>query len=63
MGMSLRSCEMDVRVGGKYRLEFEPDGRRVSPEWRLAYRWMAGAMQRRLTNSAAMCRRACLGLA
>src|SRR5690349_9138479 len=26
MGMSLRSCEMDVRVGGKYRLEFEPDG-------------------------------------
>ena len=26
MGMSLRSCEMDVRGGGKYRLEFEPDG-------------------------------------
>src|SRR6188508_503944 len=26
MGMSLRSCEMDVRVGGKYRLEFEPEG-------------------------------------
>jgi uncharacterized protein YndB with AHSA1/START domain len=25
MGMSLRSCGMDVRVGGKYRLEFEPD--------------------------------------
>ena len=25
MGMSLRYCEMDVRVGGKYRLEFEPD--------------------------------------
>src|SRR4026207_973594 len=25
MGMSLRSWEMDVRVGGKYRLEFEPD--------------------------------------
>jgi uncharacterized protein YndB with AHSA1/START domain len=24
MGMSLRSCEMDVRVGGKYRLEFAP---------------------------------------
>jgi len=23
MGMSLRSCEMDVRVGGKYRLEFQ----------------------------------------
>ncbi|HET8799438.1 MAG TPA: SRPBCC domain-containing protein [Thermoanaerobaculia bacterium] len=26
MGMRLRSCEMDVRVGGTYRLEFEPDG-------------------------------------
>ena len=26
VGMSLRSCEMDVRVGGKYCLEFEPDG-------------------------------------
>jgi len=26
LGMSLRSCDMDVRVGGKYRLEFEPDG-------------------------------------
>ena len=26
MGMSLRSCEMDVRVGGAYRLEFEPEG-------------------------------------
>ena len=26
MGMSLLSCEMDVRVGGKYRLEFEPHG-------------------------------------
>ncbi len=26
MSMSLRSLEMDVRVGGKYRLEFEPDG-------------------------------------
>ena len=25
MGMSLRSCELDARVGGKYRLEFEPD--------------------------------------
>ena len=25
MGMSLLSCEMDVRVGGKCRLEFEPD--------------------------------------
>src|SRR4026209_1580740 len=23
MGMSLRSCEMDVRVGGKYRLAFD----------------------------------------
>ena len=31
MGMSLLSCEMDVRVGGRYRLEFghdasNPDG-------------------------------------
>ena len=26
MGMALRSCEMDARVGGQYRLEFEPDG-------------------------------------
>lgn len=26
LGMSLRSCQMDVRVGGTYRLEFEPDG-------------------------------------
>ena len=26
IGMSLRSCEMDARVGGTYRLEFEPDG-------------------------------------
>ena len=26
MGMSLRSCQMDVRAGGRYRLEFEPDG-------------------------------------
>src|SRR6187401_2766033 len=26
MGMVLRSCEMDVRVGGRYRLEFEPEG-------------------------------------
>jgi uncharacterized protein YndB with AHSA1/START domain len=26
MGMVLRSCAMDVRVGGTYRLEFEPDG-------------------------------------
>src|SRR6476661_7730978 len=25
MGVSLLSCDMDVRVGGKYRLEFEPD--------------------------------------
>ena len=24
-GVSLLSCEMDVRVGGKYRLAFEPD--------------------------------------
>ncbi|MCC6319769.1 MAG: SRPBCC domain-containing protein [Gemmatimonadaceae bacterium] len=26
MGMSLRSCTLDVRVGGTYRLEFAPDG-------------------------------------
>ena len=26
MGMVLRSCEMDVRVGGTYRFVFEPDG-------------------------------------
>src|ERR1051326_2679654 len=25
LGMSLLSCEMDVRTGGKYRLEFEPN--------------------------------------
>jgi uncharacterized protein YndB with AHSA1/START domain len=44
MGMSLRSCEMDVRVGGKYRLEFEPDGvaffgtyLEVSPHSRLVW--------------------------
>ena len=44
MGMSLRSCEMDVRVGGKYRLEFEPDGmaffgtyREVTPHSRLVW--------------------------
>ncbi|HEX3123568.1 MAG TPA: SRPBCC domain-containing protein [Rhodanobacteraceae bacterium] len=44
MGMSLRSCEMDVRVGGKYRLVFEPDGMaffgtylEVTPPSRLAW--------------------------
>ena len=44
MGMALRSCEMDVRVGGKYRLEFEPDGMaffgtyvEVTPHSRLAW--------------------------
>src|ERR1044072_3464937 len=26
LGMVLRSCEMDARVGGGYRLEFEPEG-------------------------------------
>jgi uncharacterized protein YndB with AHSA1/START domain len=26
MGMTLLSCEMDVRVGGKYRLEFDVGG-------------------------------------
>ena len=40
----MRSCEMDVRVGGKYRLVFEPDGRafvgtyvEVTPHSRLAW--------------------------
>ena len=44
MGMSLRSCEMDVRVGGTYRLAFEPDGvaffgtyREVTPPSRLVW--------------------------
>src|SRR6187431_1452969 len=44
LSMSLRSCEMDVRVGGKYRLEFEPDGmaffgtyREVTPPSRLVW--------------------------
>ncbi len=44
MGMTLRSCEMDVRVGGKYRLEFEPDAIaffgtyvEVTPHSRLAW--------------------------
>ena len=44
MGMVLRSCEMDVRTGGTYRLEFEPDGmaffgtyREVTPPSRLVW--------------------------
>jgi uncharacterized protein YndB with AHSA1/START domain len=44
LGMTLRSCEMDVRVGGKYRLEFEPDGmaffgtyKEVTPPSRLVW--------------------------
>ena len=44
MGMSLRSCELDVRVGGKYRLEFENEGMaffgtylEVTPPTRLAW--------------------------
>jgi uncharacterized protein YndB with AHSA1/START domain len=44
MGMSLRSCEMDARVGATYRLEFEPDGmaffgtyKEVTPNSRLAW--------------------------
>jgi uncharacterized protein YndB with AHSA1/START domain len=44
MGMSLLSCEMDVRVGGKYRLEFGPDAMaffgtylEVTPHSRLAW--------------------------
>ena len=44
MGMVLRSCEMDVRVGGRYRLVFEPDAmaffgtyREVTPHSRLVW--------------------------
>ena len=44
MDMFLRSCEMDVRVGGGYRLAFEPDGvaffgryLEVTPHSRLAW--------------------------
>ena len=37
MGMSLRSCEMDVRVGGHYRLEFEPDGMAFFGTYRLVF--------------------------
>ena len=44
LGLSLVSCEMDVRAGGKYRLEFEPDGfaffgtyREVTPPSRLVW--------------------------
>jgi uncharacterized protein YndB with AHSA1/START domain len=44
MGMSLLSCEMDDRVGGKYRLEFEPDAmaffgtyKEVTPHSRLVW--------------------------
>lgn len=44
MGMVLRSCEMDVRVGGTYRLVFEPEGMAffgtyvdVTPHSRLAW--------------------------
>lgn len=44
MGMVLRSCEMDVRVGGTYRLVFEPNGmaffgtyREVTPPSRLVW--------------------------
>lgn len=44
MGMTLRSFDMDVRVGGTYRLEFEPHGmaffgtyREVTPPSRLVW--------------------------
>lgn len=44
LGMVLRSCEMDVRVGGTYRLVFEPAGMAffgtyvdVTPPSRLAW--------------------------
>jgi uncharacterized protein YndB with AHSA1/START domain len=30
MGMSLLSCEMDVRVGGRYRLEFSYEGSKAA---------------------------------
>ena len=30
MGMSLLSCEMDVRVGGRYRLEFSHEGSKAA---------------------------------
>ena len=44
LGMVLRSCEMDVRAGGTYRLVFEPEGMAffgtyldVTPHSRLAW--------------------------
>src|SRR6476660_8903897 len=43
MGMTLRSCEMDVRTGGKYRLNFGDGmdffGRyiEVTPPWRIVW--------------------------
>jgi uncharacterized protein YndB with AHSA1/START domain len=44
LGMTLRSCEIDARVGGTYRLEFEPDGmaffgtyKEVTPPSRLVW--------------------------
>ena len=43
MGMTLRSCEMDVRTGGKYRLSFGDGmdffGRyiEVTPPWRIVW--------------------------
>jgi uncharacterized protein YndB with AHSA1/START domain len=50
LGMSLRSCEMDVRVGGTYRLVFEPNGmaffgtyREVTPPSRLVWTNEEGA--------------------
>ena len=35
MGMTLLSCEVDARVGGKYRLVFDVDG---SSRWRSSAR-------------------------
>src|SRR4030095_6960196 len=59
MGMSLRSCEMDVRVGGKYRLEFEPDAMaffgtylEVTPHSRLVWTNEAGGEGGRVTTRA-----------
>jgi len=44
MSMFLRSCEIDARAGGTYRLEFEPDGmaffgtyKEVTPHSRLVW--------------------------
>jgi uncharacterized protein YndB with AHSA1/START domain len=57
MGMVIRSCEMDVRVGGKYRLEFEPDGMaffgtyvEVTPHSRLVWSCANSIRRRKLST-------------